>query len=148
MKNLLEAKFIKEIQYLEWLTNSVTVPKLNGKWRICIDFTDLNDTCPKDWFSLPRIAICIDVPVGHELLSFMDAFSGYNQIKMDEVDIQKVSFITDQGLSCYIVMLFGLKNASITYQSLINRIFKHLIGKNKEVYVDACWSKASRRIIM
>ena len=91
------------------------VPKPNGKWRMCINFTDLNDACPKDCFPLPRIDILIEATAGHELLSFMDAFSGYNQIRMDKRDTPKVSFITDQGLYCYIVLPFELKNARATY---------------------------------
>ena len=103
---------------------------------MCIDFTDLNDACPKDCYPLPRIDTLIDATVGHEMLSFMDGFSGYNQIKMDKDDTSKVSFITDFGVFCYLVMAFGLKNAGATYQRLVNKIFKNLIGKMMEVYVD------------
>ena len=103
--------------------------------NVC-DFTDLNDTCPKDYFPLPRIDSLIDVTTGHEMLSFMDGFSGYNQIKMHKNDIPKVSFITDLGVYCYLVMVFGLKNAGEIYQRLVNKIFAHLIGKTMEVYVD------------
>ncbi|KAL8102849.1 hypothetical protein AgCh_027393 [Apium graveolens] len=112
------------------------VKKANGKWRMCIDFTDLNDACPKDCNPLPRIDTLIDATAGHEMLSFMDGFSGYNQIKMHKDDILKVSFITDFGVYCYLVMAFGLKNAGATYQRLVNKIFKDLIGKTMEVYVD------------
>ncbi|XP_063942647.1 uncharacterized protein LOC135150314 [Daucus carota subsp. sativus] len=73
---LLEAGFIEEIQFLEWLANPVMVKKANGKWRMCVDFTDLNDACPKDCFPLPRIDTLIDATAGHEMLSFMDGFSG------------------------------------------------------------------------
>ena len=136
VEKLLEAGFIKEIQFPEWLANPVMVKKSNGKWRMCVDFTDLNDACPKDCFPLPRIDALIDATAGHEMLSFMDGFSGYNQIKMHKDDIAKVSFITDFGVFCYLVMAFGLKNAGATYQRLVNKIFKHLIGKTMEVYVD------------
>ncbi|WOG87665.1 hypothetical protein DCAR_0206896 [Daucus carota subsp. sativus] len=103
---------------------------------MCVDFTDLNDACPKDCFPLPRIDTLIDATAGHEMLSFMDGFSGYNQIRMDKDDVPKVSFITDFGVFCYLVMAFGLKNAGATYQRLANKMFKHLIGKTMEVYVD------------
>ena len=74
--------------------------------------------------------------ISHELLSFMDAFSGYNQISMDPVDQEKTSFITEQGTYCYHVMPFGLKNAGATYQRLVNRMFQKQIGMTMEVYID------------
>ena len=112
------------------------VKKANGKWRMCVDFTDLNKAYPKDSYPLPRIDQLVDSTAGHQLLSFMDAFSGYNQIKMDEADQEKTSFITSQGLFCYKVMPFGLKNAGATYQRLVNHMFRPQIGWNVKVYVD------------
>ena len=112
------------------------VKKANGKWRMCVDFTNLNKACPKDSYPLPRIDQLVDSTTGHQLLSFMDAFSRYNQIKMDEVDQEKTSFITSQGLFCYKVMPFGLKNAGVTYQRLVNHMFYPQIGRNVEVYVN------------
>jgi len=103
---------------------------------MCIDFTDLNKACPKDNFPLPRIDLLVDSTSGHQLLSFMDAFSGYNQIQMVEVDQKKTSFITDRGLYCYKVMPFGLKNAGATYQRLVNKMFEKQMGRNVEVYID------------
>ena len=114
----------------------VMVKKSNGKWRMCVDFTNLNKVYPKDNFPLPRIDQLVDSTAGHKLLSFMDAISGYNQILMDEEDQEKTSFITGQGLYCYKVMPFGLKNAGTTYQRLVNCMFSHQIGRNVEVYVD------------
>jgi hypothetical protein len=107
---LLQAGFIWEVDYPEWLANVVLVKKTTGKWRMCVDFTDLNRACPKDRFPLPRIDLLVDSTSGHELLTFMNAFSGYNQIHMDEIDQEKTSFITDRGLYCYEMMPFGLKN--------------------------------------
>ena len=78
LDRLLEVGFIKEIHYLEWLSNVVVVPKKNGKWRVCEDYRNLNDACPKDTFPLPLIDQIVDVTAGHELLSFLDAYSGYN----------------------------------------------------------------------
>ena len=83
VSKLLHAVAIREVEYPEWLANVVLVKKANGKWRLCIDFTDVNRACPKDSFPLPRIGLIVDATVGNELLSFMDAFSGYNQINMD-----------------------------------------------------------------
>ena len=101
-----------------------------------MDFTDLNKACPKDSYPLPRIDQLVDSTTGHQLLSFMDTFSGYNQIKMDEADQEKISFITNQDLFYYKVMPFGLKNAEATYQRLVNHMFRPQIGRNVEVYVD------------
>ena len=112
------------------------VKKSNGKWRMCVDLTDLNKACPKDNFPLPRIDQLVDLTVGHKLLSFKDAFSEYNQILMDEDNQEKTLFITSQGLYCYKVMPFRLKNTGATYQRLVNRMFSHQIGRNMEVYVD------------
>ena len=78
----------------------------------------------------------MDSTVGHQLLSFMDAFSGYNQIRMDEADQEKTSFVTSQGLFCYEVIPFGLKNAGATYQRLVNHMFHPQIRRNVEVYMD------------
>ena len=77
---------IREVYYPDWLTNVILVKKANEKWRMCVDFTDLNKACPKDSFPLPRIDQLVDSTAGHKLLTFMDAFSRYNRIKMDEED--------------------------------------------------------------
>ena len=81
-QKLLSLGHIREIQYLEWLTNVVLVKKANEKWRMCVDFTDLNKACPKDSYPLPNIDALVDIASECRLLSFMDAFSGYNQIRM------------------------------------------------------------------
>ena len=103
---------------------------------MCVDFTDLNKAYPKDSYMLPRIDQLVDSTARHKLLSFMDAFSGYNQIRMDEVNQEKTSFVTSQGLFYYKVMPFGLKNVGVTYQRLVNHLFCPQIGRNMEVYVD------------
>ena len=74
----------------------------------------------------------------------MDAFLGYNQIKMDEVDQEKTSFVISQGLFCYKIMSFGLKNVGATYQRLMNKMFEHQIGRNVQVYVDDMLVKIRR----
>ena len=112
---MLEADFIREVYYPNWLANIVLVKKANGKWRMCVNFMDLNKACPKYSYPLPRINNLVDSTARNQLLSFMDTFSGYNQIKMEEVDQEKTSFVTSQGLFCYKVMPFGLKNAGATY---------------------------------
>ena len=84
-------------------------------------------------YPLLRIGTLVDSTARHQLLSFMDAFSRYNQIKLDEADQEKTSFVTSQGLFCYKVMPFGLKNASATYQRLMNKMFASQIGRNRQV---------------
>ena len=115
VQKLTTAQFIWEVYYLDWLANVVMVKKANSKWRIYVNFTDLNKACPEDSYHLPCIDQLVDSTAGHQLLSFMDAFSRYNQIKLDEADQEKTSFITSQELFCYKVMPFGLKNAWATY---------------------------------
>ena len=122
----------------------VMVKKASGKRRMCVDFTDLNKACTKDSYPLPRIDDLVNLKARHQLLSFIDAFSGYNQIKLDEADQERTSFITSQGLLCYKVMPFGLKNAGATYQRLMNKMFAHQIRRNVQVYVDDMLVKSRR----
>uniref|UniRef100_A0A2N9J8N6 Uncharacterized protein n=1 Tax=Fagus sylvatica TaxID=28930 RepID=A0A2N9J8N6_FAGSY len=107
INRLLEANAIRPVQYPTWLSNTVVVRKKNRKWRVCVDFTDLNKACPKDSFPLPRID-----------------------------QLEKTEFITPKGIYCYKVMLFELKNADATYQRMVTVMFGHLIGKTVEVYID------------
>ena len=144
VRKLLEVGFIREVYYPDWLANVVMVRKNSGKWRMCVDFTDLNRACPKDNYPLPRIDTLVDSTARHELLSFMDAFLGYNQIKMKEEDQEKTSFLTSQGLLCYKVMPFGLKNAGATDQRLMNKMFARQLGRNVQVYVDDMLVKSVR----
>ena len=109
---------------------------------MCVDFTDLNKACLKDSFPLLKIDQLVDSTAGHSLLSFIDAFLGYNQIPMNEQDEKSTTFITNMGLFCYRMMHFGLKNAGATYQRLVNKVFKLLIGHTMEVYVDDMITKS------
>ncbi|XP_074377973.1 uncharacterized protein LOC141719490 [Apium graveolens] len=136
VNRLLEVGLIKESFYPEWLANQVLMKKPNGKWRTCVDFTDLNKACLKDSFPLPQIDQLVHAMAGHALLSFMDAYSSYNQIPMYGPDQEHTSIITDRGLYCYIGMPFGLINVGVTYQRLVNMMFKNQIGRTMEVYVD------------
>jgi len=112
---LLEAGFIKEVFHPEWLANPVLVKKKSGKWRMCVDYTSLNKACPKVFFPLPRIDQIVDSTAGCELLSFLDAYSGYHQIRMKESDQLTTSFITPFSIYCYVTMPFGLRNARAMY---------------------------------
>ena len=133
---LLQAGFIREVQHPEWLANPVVVPKAGGKLRMCIDYTNLNKACPKDPFPLPRIDQIVDSTSGCELLSFLDAYSGFHQIRMAREDEEKTSFITPCGLYCYVNMPYGLKNALATFVRATHVVLKDHIGKTVEVYVD------------
>ncbi|KAM2985926.1 hypothetical protein FF2_006268 [Malus domestica] len=130
-----------EVNYPAWVANVVLVKKNPTKenlllqkvlWRMCVNYTDLNKGCPNDSFPLPLIDRLIDSTTGCELLSFMDAYSRYNQILMNLPDQEHTVFTTNRGLYCYKVMLFGLKNAETTYQKLVNSMFAEQIGKNSK----------------
>ena len=142
----MSAGFIREVYYPDWLANVVLVKKTNRKLRMCVDFIDLNKACLKDCFPLSRIDQLVDSIARYKLLMFMDAFSGYNQIKMVEEDQEKIAFITSQGLYYYKVMPFGLKNAGATYQRLVNKMFSKQIGRNMEVYVDDMLVKSKEEL--
>ena len=104
-----KSRFIREVKYPEWLANVVVVLKKDEKWRVCVDYTDLNEACPKDSFPLPRINQIVDALVKHGMLSSLDTFSGYHQIPMQPPDAEKTTFITSHGLYCYNVMSFRLE---------------------------------------
>ncbi|KAM1242895.1 hypothetical protein ACFX2G_035203 [Malus domestica] len=142
---LIEAGFIREVQYPKWISNIVIVLKKSGQIRVCIDFRDLNDACPKDDFPLPIIEIMVDATTGHKALSFMDGSSGYNQIRMALEDEELTEFRTPKGIYCYKVMPFGLKNAGATYQRAMQKIFNDMLHKNVECYVDDLVVKTKKR---
>ena len=139
------AGFLRVVNYLEWLANVVPVLKKDGKVRMCVDFQDLNKASPKDDFPLPHIDILVDNIAGHTLLSFMDGFSGYNQIKMALEDMERTSFITLWGMYYYSVMPFSLKNAGATYQCATTTLLHDLIHKEAEAYVDDIIMKSKDR---
>jgi hypothetical protein len=132
---LLVAGFIMEVFYPDWLENPVLVLKENNTWRMCIDYTSLNKACPKDPFVLPRIDQVIDSTAGCDLLSFLDAYSGYHQIPLYQPDQIKTSFITPYGAYCYFTMPFGLKNTGATSQRTMQRCLQGQIGQNMHAYV-------------
>jgi len=136
MKKLLNADHIREIQFPEWLANVVLVKKANGKWRMYVDFIDLNKAFPKDSYPLLSIDALVESASGCKMLSFLDAFSRYNQIKMHPSDECKTTFMTETSCYCYTVMLFGLKNAGATYQRLMDKVLAPMLGRNVQAYVD------------
>ncbi|KAM0977044.1 hypothetical protein ACFX2C_019872 [Malus domestica] len=136
--------FVHEVNYPTWVANVVLIKNPTKEslllqkvlWRMCVDYTDLNKGCPNDSFPFSLIDRLIDSTTGCELLSFINAYSGYNQILMNLPDQEHTAFTTDRGLYCYKVMPFGLKNAGVTYHRLVNSMFAEQIGKSMEVYVD------------
>ncbi|XP_061372972.1 uncharacterized protein LOC133315385 [Gastrolobium bilobum] len=142
VKRLHDAGFIREIKYTTWLSNLVLVKKPNGAWRMCVDYTDLNKVCPKDAYPFPSIDQLVDNASGFKILSFMDAYSGYNQIPLLEKDQCKTAFITQNANYCYTMMPFGLKNAGATYQRMMNEVFRDLISNCIEVYIDDMIAKS------
>ena len=133
---LQEASFVREVYYLDWLANVVMIKKASGKWRMCVDFTDLKKACPTNSYPLLQVDVLVDFIARHQLLSFMDAFSGCNQIRMHEANQEKTSFVISQGLFYYKMMPFGLKNVGATYQGLMNKMFAQQMGRNVQVYMD------------
>ncbi|XP_052734034.1 uncharacterized protein LOC108321519 [Vigna angularis] len=137
-----DAGFLTVAKYPQWVANIVPVPKKDGKVRMCVDYRDLNRASPKDNFPLPHIDTLVDNTAKYSLFSFMDGFSGYNQIKMAPEDMEKTTFITLWGTFCYKVMSFGLKNAGATYQRAMVTLFHDMMHKEIEVYVDDMIAKS------
>jgi hypothetical protein len=144
VRKLLDAGFIEEVRHPVWLANPVIVPKANGKLQMCIGYTSLNKACPKDPYPLPRIDQIVDSTSGCELLSFLDAYSGFHQIQMSREDRKHTAFVTVDGLYCYIVMPYGLKNALPTFVRAMSKTFGDLIRDKVEVYVDDIVVKTKR----
>jgi hypothetical protein len=122
VKRILSAVVIREVTYPEWVTNTIMVKKANGKWRMCIDFTDLNKACPKDEFPLPQIDSLVDAAVTLELLSMLDFYSGYHQIWMKKEYEPKTSFITPSGTYYYFRMPEGLKNVGGSFSRMMSKV--------------------------
>src|SRR4051812_39130430 len=111
---------------------------------MCVDYRPVNKHYPKDHFPLPRIDQIIDSTVGCDLLSFLDAYSGYNQIRMKEEDEDRTSFITPYRVFCYRTMPFGLKNVGATYQRMMQACLKEQIGRT---YMST-WMISSSKLTM
>jgi hypothetical protein len=120
------------------------VKKKNGKWRMCIDFTDLDKCCPKDDLPLTRIDKVVDFIAGCEIMALLDCFSGYHQICLQE-DQEKMSFIMPFGTYCYLRMLKGLKNAGPTFCRMTKVILKEQLERNVFTYVDGIVVASSKK---
>ncbi|GKV14687.1 hypothetical protein SLEP1_g25519 [Rubroshorea leprosula] len=124
VEKLLQAGFIRRVDYCEWVANPVLVKKANGKWQMCIDYTNLNDACPKDCYPMPNIDKLVEAASGNARLSLLDAYSGYHQVPMAPEDEEKTSFYAGDEIYCYVMMPFGLKNAGATYQKIVTIVFR------------------------
>nr|GEZ37097.1 reverse transcriptase domain-containing protein [Tanacetum cinerariifolium] len=136
VQKLVEAGIMREVYYHDWMSNPVMVKKHDGNWRMCVDFTDLNKACPQDCYPLPEIDWKVESLCSYPFKCFLDAYKGYRQIQLAELDDEKTAFHTGQGVYCYTKMPFGLKNAGATYQRLMDKAFESQISRNIEVYVD------------
>ena len=141
----LKVGFIKPIHQTEWIANVVPVPKKDGKVRMCVDFRDLNKACPKDDFPFPHIDVLVDNTAGSALMSFMDSFSGYNQIKIAPRDMTKTTFTIEWRIYCYTIMPFRLKNAGATYQRMGTALLHDMMHNKVDVYVDDMIVKSKDR---
>jgi hypothetical protein len=144
VRKLLDTGFIKEVHHPVWLANPVIVPKANGKLRMCNDYTSLNKACPKDPYPLPRIDQIVDSTSGCDLFSFFDAYSSFHQIQMSREDRKHTALLTVDGLYCYVVTPYGLKNALPTFVRSMSKTFGDLIKDRVEVYVDDIMVKTKR----
>jgi hypothetical protein len=145
VRKLLDASFIEEVHHPIWLANPVIVPKANGKLWMCSDYNSLNKACPKEPYPLPRIDQIVDSTSGCDLLSFLDVYSGFQQIQMSRGDRKHTTFVIVDGLYCYVVMSYGLKNALPTFVRAMSKTFGDLIRDKVEVYVDNIVVKTKRR---
>ena len=141
----LKVRFIKPINQAEWIANVMPIPKKDGKVRMCVDFRDLNKACPKDDFPLPHIDVLVDNMAGSALMSLIDGFSGYNQIKMALKDMTKTTFTTKWGIYCYTIMPFCLKNVGATYQRMATTLLHDMMHNEVEMYVDDMIVKSKDR---
>ncbi|XP_050222714.1 uncharacterized protein LOC126672805 [Mercurialis annua] len=139
VEKLWKAGFIRKVDYPEWLANVVLIKKSNGKWRLCIDFTDLNNACPKDSFPLPNIDQLVDATCGFAVYAFLDASQGYHQIPMSKDDEEKTAFTTDLGTYCYKKMPFVVKSKGIEdHAEDLAETFEKLKGFNLKLNPEKC----------
>jgi hypothetical protein len=136
LQKLLQSNLIYPISDSQWVSPLVIVPKKNGKWRICVDFRELNKATHRDYFRLPFIDQVLDTLSRKKYFSFLDGFSGYNQIQIAPEDQEKTTFTYPWGTYAYRVIPFGLCNAPTTFQRVFLAIFSNLTNDCMEVYMD------------
>jgi hypothetical protein len=136
VQRLLDARFIREVRYPQWLANIMMVRKKNGKWRMCTDFTDLNKCYPKDNFPFARIDQIIDSTAGCDTMALLDYILGYHQMWPLREDDEKTSFITPFWTYCYMRMLEGLFHTGPTFCRMTKATLKDYVSRNVLSYVD------------
>eukprot|EP00253_Pinus_taeda_P021687 PITA_21687 len=135
LQKLLNEGFIYPISDSEWVSPLVILPKKNGKWRVCVDYRALNKATQKDHFPLPFIDQVLDNLAGKKFFSFLDGFSGYNQIKIAPQDQDKTTFTSPWGTFAYRVLPFGLCNAPATFQREVIGIFSDMLNDSLEIFM-------------
>ena len=133
---LLHVGFIYPIDNVTWLSPIVIVPKKNGALRVCVDYRKLNSATKTNPFPIPFCDAILDAVAGHEMYSFLDGFSGYNQVLMHPDDQAKTTFVTEWGAYASKVMTFGLKNAPATFQRMVQEIFNEYLTTFMRVFLD------------
>jgi hypothetical protein len=136
VQRLQDTKLTTEVKYPVSLANTVAVRKKNGKWRMCVDFTDLNKACMKEDFPLERVDKIVDDATNSEMLSLLDMFSAYHQIRVHREDEEKTSLITQFGTFCFVIMPEGLKSAGCTFSRMIAIVLHPQLQRNILAYVD------------
>jgi hypothetical protein len=136
LQKLLDVNFIYPISDSKWVSPLVVVPKKENKWRICVDYHELNKATLKDYFPLPFINQVLDTLADKQYFSFLDGFSRYNQIQIALEDQEKTMFTCPWGTFSFRVFPFGLCNAPATFQRAVLGIFSDLIHKCVEIYMD------------
>jgi hypothetical protein len=133
---LLEVGIIYPIPYSEWVSPIVVVPKKNGKLRICVDYRKLNSVTKKDYFPLPFTDSMLDGVAGYDCYSFMDGFSGYNQISIYPPHRPLTAFTTPWGVFAHARMPFGMCNSPETFSRLRVNTFQKYLHRTMEVFLD------------
>nr|GEU42506.1 reverse transcriptase domain-containing protein [Tanacetum cinerariifolium] len=133
VEELTKANILREVKYQTWVLNPIIVKKASQRWKLCIDFTNINKACPKEHHSIPMIEQKVEDLYKHRLKCFLDAYKGYHHIPIADKDEEKTAFYIREGVFCYRRLPFGLKKAGATYQRLIDKVFNHQLGRNMEV---------------
>jgi hypothetical protein len=136
LKKMLDAGIIQQTRHSSWCSNMVVARKKTGNICLCIDFRNLNTACTRDNYPLPKMETLLQRVTGSGMISMLDGFSGYNQIRLKEEDRHKTTITTPWGTFEYLRMPFGLSNAGATFQRAMDYAFRGLIGKLIEIYQD------------